>query len=302
MWYYECSSGEGEKVEELDALTVTVVAEDSVAYETPYLGQHGISLFLNAVRGETSVNILMDVGQNPKALLTNMELLSISPGSIDMIVLTHCHYDHTQGLVEIIKATGKRNLPVVAHPDLFRVHVITDPFLRYIGVPGEDRNKVVEEAGGILCLVSDPLELMPGLMTSGEIQMLTDYEEVGMALKTIRNGNVSEDSVVDDLSLFAVVKNRGLVVMTGCGHRGIVNIVRQGVRNTDTRKIASVIGGFHLIESSDEKIEKTAEGLKDLDIDSVKAGHCTGFKAQVELYHVFKDAFSPMHAGDIYRF
>ena len=104
---------------ELDGLRVTVLAEDSVMYESPYLGQHGISLLLESRAGATVRNILVDVAQNPQALLQNMDLLGVQPRSIDAIVITHCHYDHTQGLVRILEATGKKDLPVIVHPEPF---------------------------------------------------------------------------------------------------------------------------------------------------------------------------------------
>ena len=286
----------------LDSLRVTVVAEDSVGYETPFLGQHGISLYIEAARNGRTLKVLMDVAQHPGALLSNMRLMDIDPGSIDVIVLTHCHYDHTRGLAEIVRAVGRTDVPVIAHPDLFRIHIITDPSFRYIGVPGKDSRENIEDAGGKLCLVSDPLELMPGLVTSGEIRRTTDYEDVGMALKTVRNGKVVTDSVPDDLSLFASVGEKGLVILTGCSHAGIVNITHQALEDTGLGVIESIIGGFHLIEAGSEKIEKTVAGLGKLDIRSMKAGHCTGFKAQMALSRIFGDAFVPMRTGDVYSF
>jgi 7,8-dihydropterin-6-yl-methyl-4-(beta-D-ribofuranosyl)aminobenzene 5'-phosphate synthase len=289
-------------MKQLDSLQVTVVAEDSVGYETPFLGQHGISLLIEASGNGRVLRILMDVAQHPDALLSNMGLMDIDPASIDMIVLTHCHYDHTQGLADIVRATGKTDLPVIAHPDLFRVHFITDPFFRYIGVPEKDSLENIEEAGGKLCLVSDPLELMPGIVTSGEVQRKTEYEDVGMALKTVCDGKVVQDQVLDDVSLFASVRDKGLVIMTGCSHSGIVNITHQAVEHTGINTIEAVIGGFHLIEADNKKIEKTVKGLNEMDIRSMRAGHCTGFNAQMELFRVFGQRFAPMRTGDIYSF
>jgi 7,8-dihydropterin-6-yl-methyl-4-(beta-D-ribofuranosyl)aminobenzene 5'-phosphate synthase len=97
----------------LESLTVTILAEDTVGYETPFLGQHGVSFLLEAISGEPLAagtidrRILVDVAQNPEALLHNMSLLDVDPASIDTIVLTHCHYDHTQGLVEILKGSSR---------------------------------------------------------------------------------------------------------------------------------------------------------------------------------------------------
>jgi 7,8-dihydropterin-6-yl-methyl-4-(beta-D-ribofuranosyl)aminobenzene 5'-phosphate synthase len=283
----------------LSSLKMTVCAEDSVAYESPYLGQHGISFLLTAQRDELQKNILVDVAQNPDALLANMEKLGIAASCIDAIVLTHCHYDHTQGLGKILKEIGKKDLPVIAHPDIFRLNFITDPFLRHVGVMQGDRRDEIEAAGGSLFLTRDPLELMPGLITTGEVERVTEFEEVGIALYTIDKGKVQSDVMRDDISLAAHVKGKGLVIITGCSHAGIVNIVKQAVALTETKKVHGIIGGFHLIEAPVERIQKTAQALKEFNPDWVYAGHCTGFRAQVELFQVLKDRFSPLHAGII---
>ncbi|MBW1674720.1 MAG: MBL fold metallo-hydrolase [Deltaproteobacteria bacterium] len=243
----------------LSKLKLTVIAEDTVAYESPYLGQHGVSFLLTTEKDGIKKNVLVDVAQNPTALLENINMMQISLSCIDAVVLTHCHYDHTQGLGTIIKEIGKKDIPIIAHPDIFRLNFITDPYL----------------------------------------ERVTDFEEVGMNLFTIDNGEVKTDPMLDDISVVANIKGRGLVIVTGCSHAGIVNITRQAIKLTDTEKIHGIIGGFHLIEASESRIKKTAQALKEFNPDWIYAGHCTGFKAQVELYNTFKDRFSPLHTGMI---
>ena len=283
--------------QELSRVHITVLAEDSVGYETPYLGQHGISMLLEAERNGIKKNILVDVAQDPLALLENMKRMNISASCIDAIVLTHCHYDHTRGVSRILKEIGKGDIPVVAHPALFRPHFITDPFLRQVGVMKGDGVDDIQAAGGALYLTHDPLEIMPGLWTTGEVERNTDFEEVGISLFTIENGRLKTDAMPDDLSLVANVENKGLVIVTGCSHAGIVNIVRQAIKRSETHKLHGIIGGFHLIEASEERIQKTVQALDGLNPDWVLAGHCTGFKAQVALYNTFGDRFSPLHTG-----
>jgi 7,8-dihydropterin-6-yl-methyl-4-(beta-D-ribofuranosyl)aminobenzene 5'-phosphate synthase len=284
---------------ELSSLKISVLAEDSVAYESPYLGQHGISFLLTAQRDGIERNILVDVAQNPDALLENMKKLGVSASCIDAIGLTHCHYDHTQGLGRILKEIGKKDLPVIAHPDIFRLNFITDPYLRHVGVMKGDSREDIEAAGGSLFLTRDPLELMPGLITTGEVERVTDFEEVGIALYTLEGNKVKSDSMRDDISLVAHIKGKGLVIITGCSHAGIVNIVKQAIALTETEKVHGIIGGFHLIDAPVERMQKTAQALKEFNPDWVYAGHCTGFKAQVELFQILKDRFSPLHTGII---
>ena len=287
---------------ELDRLRVTVIAEDSVLYESPYLGQHGISFLVTPERQDSIKNVLVDVAQNPSALLENMAMMDIVPSSIDAVVLTHCHYDHTQGLAKVLREIGKRDIPVIAHPDIFRLNFIGDPHLRHVGVMDADKRANIEDAGGTLYLTRDPLKIMPGLFTTGQVERTTDFEEVGINLFTIDNGQVKPDLMFDDISVIANVKGKGLVIVTGCSHAGIVNITKQAVKVTGTQRIHGIIGGFHLIEAmgaAEIRIKKTAQALKEHDPDWIHAGHCTGFKAQVELYNTFEDRFSPLHTGMI---
>lgn len=284
-------------IESLSSLKITVLAEDSVQYESPLLGQHGISFLLEAARKNLCKKILVDVGQNPSALLHNMSLLGIPPSTVDALFLTHCHYDHTQGMVEVLKAVGKKGFPVVAHPDTFRPHFVKDPYLRHVGVMPEDSRPKIEEAGGLLYLTTDPFPFLPGLITTGEVPRQTDFEEVGIALFTLADGQMAQDKMMDDISLVARIKDKGLVIVTGCSHAGIVNIVKHSVELTEEKRIAAILGGFHLLAASEERIEKTVAALSQFDIELISAGHCTGFKAQAALYQSFRDRFKPLQTG-----
>lgn len=289
--------------EYLDKLIITIVAEDSVLYESPYWGQHGISFLIEAHKNNTQKNILVDVGQSHEALLHNMKLLNIDPGIIDAMVLTHCHYDHTQGLVDMLRVIGKKDIPVIAHPRIFKLNFIVNPYLRHVGIMSSDAKERIEKTGGTLYLTSDPLQMMPGLMTTGEVKRQTDFEEVGIALKTItENHKIVEDTMKDDISLIANLNNQGLVIISGCSHAGIVNIVKQSIEMTGLQKVKAIIGGLHLVEAPMERIIKTTEALSTFDISLLAAGHCTGFKAQVQLFETFREKFLPLQTGMKFEF
>ena len=291
-------------------LAVRVLAEDTVGFETPFLGQHGISLLVDVVsvdgEPERSTRILMDVGQHPAPLLHNMQLMEIDPATIDMVVLTHCHYDHTQGLVEILEAIDRPGIPVVAHSDIFRPNFEITPRLRPIGVPPADREERIEAAGAHLMLVRAPLQLLPGVTTSGEVARTTTFEGANRGLFTLRGGVPAPDPMMDDLSLYVIVEGQGIVVLTGCSHAGIVNILRhartvcaQGTPGT--HGIAAVMGGLHLIVADDETIESTVTGLREESVEQILAGHCTGFRAQAALHREYGDRFQPLHTGLVAR-
>ncbi len=285
----------------LDSLKVTVIAEDSVQYESPFWGQHGISFLLEAEYGNRTNKVMIDVGQNYEALEHNMEILKIDPSSIDALVLTHCHYDHTRGIHSLLHARKGKELPVIAHPDIFRLHFIADPFLRHVGISAEDSRQKLESAGARLFLASDPLEIMPGLWTTGEIPRKTDFEDAGIALKTIHNGRIQEDQVMDDISVAAVVKDRGLAIITGCSHAGIVNICLHALELFPGLPIETIIGGLHLVEAEQEKIDLTVKALEDMNPAWIASGHCTGFRAQFGLFQTFGERFEPLASGKIFR-
>jgi 7,8-dihydropterin-6-yl-methyl-4-(beta-D-ribofuranosyl)aminobenzene 5'-phosphate synthase len=291
---------EGEDVAEigeLDSLKITVLTEDSVLYESHYLGQHGVSFLLEGAKGSDVTRILVDVGQNSQALLNNMKLMNISPAIIDAVVLTHCHYDHTQGVARMLKEIGRKDIQVIAHRDIFRLNFVTEPYLRHVGIMPGDSREEIEKAGGSLLLTRDPVKLMSGITTTGEVKRQTDFEEVGIALKTIEGGEVVDDPMLDDISVVANVNRKGLVIVTGCSHAGIVNIARHAVELTGCEKIEGILGGLHLVDASYVRIKRTAEELSKLNPRWICAGHCTGFKAQVELYLTFGERFSPLQTG-----
>lgn len=286
-----------EELGALDSLRITVLVEDSVLYESPYLGQHGVSILLEGVNQRAMKRILVDVGQNSEVLLNNMRTMGISPSNIDAIVLTHCHYDHTQGIARILWEIGKKDVSVIAHPNIFRLHFVTEPYPRHVGIMPDDSREKIEKAGGSLRLAKHPFVIMPGIMTTGEVKRRTEFEEVRIALKTIENGTVVDDFMLDDISVIANVKDKGLVIVTGCSHAGIINIVNQAIEVTGYNKIEGIIGGLHLVEATDTVIKRTVDELHKLNVAWISAGHCTGFKAQVELYLAFGERFSPLHTG-----
>ena len=285
------------KLIQLDSLKITVLAEDSVLYESPYLGQHGVSFLLEGISGKEKKNILVDIGQNSEALLHNMKIMGISPSIIDAVALTHCHYDHTQGITNMVRQIGKKDLPVIAHTDIFRLHFITEPYHRLVGIMPGDSKDEIERAGGSLSLSKEPLDIMPGIMTTGEVPRRNDFEKVGIALKTIENGNIADDLMLDDISVIANIKDKGLVIITGCSHAGIINIVNYAKEITDVSKVEAIIGGLHLVDAADDVIDRTVTELHNMNVSRISAGHCTGFKAQVKMYLTFGERFSPLHTG-----
>ena len=294
------------KIKQVDRVVITILVEDNAGHMTSFWARQGISFLIEVVVGDVTKRILFDTGQSVEPVIRNMEILGITPHMIDMIALSHCHYDHTGGLVGMLKQIEKENVPVLAHPDLFRPHFVADAsepghwLLRQIGMVGENTEENVKKYGGYLALVARPFEIMPGVLWTGEVERVTDFEKsVTIAARTIKGGEVVDDQILDDTSLAINVKDEGLFVISGCSHAGIVNIVKQSMKLSQIERVRAVIGGFHLIGADEDRIMKTAKALKELGVEKVYAGHCTGFKGEAAIYNEFKDDFEKLHCGKV---
>ncbi|HPD97451.1 MAG TPA: MBL fold metallo-hydrolase [Synergistales bacterium] len=282
---------------ELDSVKIVTVLDDYAGYETSFLAQHGIALLLEACSNGVCKRILMDAGQSALPILHNMKLMDIDPASIDAVIISHCHYDHTEGLADTLRAIGRKNIPVIAHPGMFRPNYIFNPFIRNIGVMKENGPEAIEAAGGVMVMVDEPFEIMPGVISTGVVPRKRDFEQQGIGTYNIEDGKVVPDQIIDDLSLAVKVKGKGLAVISGCSHAGIVNIIDWSRELAAEPRVDVVIGGFHLIEASQERIEKTAQALKQLNVGRVITGHCTGLAALCEFRKVLGDRFEHLHVG-----
>lgn len=285
------------EVGEVDSVEIVTLVEDYAGYETSFLAQHGISFLLDAKSGHVHKRVLMDVGQSSGPILHNMDILGIDPASIDMIFLSHCHYDHTRGLVGMLREIRKEGIPVIAHPMIFRPNYLLKPYLQHIGITGENSEERIGETGGCLALVREPFELLPGVISTGEVERVTDFEVPEPGIYNVEGGKLVKDQMLDDMSLIVNVRGKGLVLVTGCGHAGIINIIRHAVKITGVSRIEGLMGGFHLIEAGEEKIEKTVKALSEIDLGWVFSGHCTGFAANKRMSAVLGDKFNLLHAG-----
>lgn len=280
----------------VEGLRLTVVVENTTSHHRPGVwGQHGLSILIEADLGSGSICILMDTGASSDVLLHNMDVLGVDPDDIDLIFLSHGHYDHTGGLMGLLKRMHRR-VPVLAHPGILAPKLASGPFLRSIGIPFT--RDEAENAGAVMLLSRNPVALATGIMTTGEVERRTSFERAE-GFWTIADGIYQEDRIDDDQSLVISIRDRGLVVISGCAHSGIVNIIGQAKRLTGSDSVCAVIGGFHLMGSEDERIRRTAEALLDLDPEIVRPGHCTGARAISQLLEVLGDRCQPLFTGDV---
>jgi 7,8-dihydropterin-6-yl-methyl-4-(beta-D-ribofuranosyl)aminobenzene 5'-phosphate synthase len=279
----------------LQDLRITVAVENSASLESSSLwALHGLSLFLDLNMVSERTRILWDTGASDEVLLHNARALNIDLGEIDLICLSHSHYDHTGGLMGVLQQM-KRNVPVLAHPDIFAPKLKARPALEYIGPPFS--RSQAEAAGAVMLESRGPVELVPGLTTTGEIPRIEKLETVE-GFWTFREGQYCQDTIPDDQAIVAVLPDRGLIVITGCAHSGIINTIRHSQKITGVDKLYAVIGGFHLMGADRERIEATAEALRKLDPVMVRPGHCTGQRAVCLLQKALGERCQPLAVGD----
>ncbi|RLF32331.1 MAG: MBL fold metallo-hydrolase [Thermoplasmata archaeon] len=281
---------------------IYTLLEDYAGYNTSFYAQHGLSFLIEVELEEMKKRVLFDTGQSADPVLHNMKLLGLDPKTIDMIFLSHCHYDHTKGLVGILKEIGKKDISIVAHPTIFRPHVVLAPYLKPIGMIEENTKKGVEKYGGKFFLTKAPFPLVNGIISTGEIDVRENFEkEVETKLYTIKEVEICKDKMVDDMSLILKLDN-GIVVISGCSHAGIVSITKKAVEITGESNIKAIIGGFHLIDARKERIDETIKKLSEMNVEKIYTGHCTGFLAECEFKKIWKDNFEKLHSGKIIEF
>ena len=257
------------------------------------LAEHGLSLLVKVQHGAEKHTILFDTGYNSMGVLHNMAKLAVDPNEMEAIVLSHGHMDHTGSLHPILQKISNP-IPLVVHPDAFLYPRFVEEkdgsrrrFPRTLVREDLDRRNVE------LLESKTPTPILDEtILVTGEVERTTEFEK-GMPNALIeRDGNLEPDPIKDDQALVMHLKDKGLVVVSGCSHAGIVNTVRYAKKLTGVAKVHAILGGFHLSGAFFEKIvDKTIDELKALSPVVVVPMHCTGRKAMVQFSREFPSSF-----------
>ena len=263
------------------------------------LAEHGLSLMITVKKDEKSHCILFDCGYTKIGVPHNMEILGVDPRQIEAIVLSHGHMDHTGALHPIAKSLEK-SIPLILHPDAFistRFFGLDDG--RRLLFPQTLVRDDIENAGlKIVEKTSPSLWLDNMIAITGEVERVTEFEK-GLPNASIeRNGKVEPDIILDDQSIVIKIKDKGLVIISGCSHAGIINTVFYARKITGDDKIYAVLGGFHLSGPIFEPIiKKTINEFKKIKPEVIIPMHCTGWEAIKRFSAEFPSSFSLNSVG-----
>ena len=268
-------------------IQITTLSENTANYG--YIAEWGLSILVEV----DGTKILVDTGLSFSAVY-NAQLMGIDLSTIDRMVLSHGHADHTGGLREVLKIKGE--VDIIAHPDIWAAKYVQrdQQPLQYCGIPFTRQE--LESRGARFNLKREPVPITEHVMTTGEILMSSDYEEIESNLFIKEDDQFKPDPLADDLAL-VIDTNFGLVVILGCAHRGIINTVHRAQNLYSKELVYAVIGGTHLFRASEERLENTIADLREIGIRRLGVSHCTGFRASARLAQEFEDMFFVNNAG-----
>jgi 7,8-dihydropterin-6-yl-methyl-4-(beta-D-ribofuranosyl)aminobenzene 5'-phosphate synthase len=261
--------------------------------------EHGFSALVTLRSGDREHRVLFDAGMTPDGAVENMRRLELRPDGIEAIVLSHGHFDHTGGMHGLARALGRTRLPVLIHPEFWSRRRLAIPGRDPLELPTTSR-AALEGAGFAVVEDSRPSFLLDGsLLVTGEVDRTTEFERGFPVHQAYHDGSWEPDPLIlDDQALVAHVRGRGLVILTGCGHSGIVNVARYVQRVAGGERIHAIVGGFHLNGPLFEPIiDATCDALAAFAPDHLVPTHCTGYRAIHALAARFPGAFVQNSVG-----
>ncbi len=263
------------------------------------VAEHGFSALVTVTRGGREHRFLFDTGASPDGVTENMRRLGVDPGSIEAIVCSHGHFDHTAGIDGLVRTLGRTSLPVLIHPHFWRRRRLQLPGRDPLELPTTSR-AALTGAGFEIIEEQQPSFLFDrSVLVTGEVPRVTGYEPGFPPQQAWLDGAWQPDPLVlDDQALIFQVAGKGLVVITGCGHAGVVNIARYARRLTGDQPLYALVGGFHLNGPRFEpRIPRVLDDLAEMNPGVLVPAHCTGWRAQHALAGRFPDAFVPNSVG-----
>jgi len=306
------------KIREADSLELTVLVDNytdlllfenkgvmrrSLLRRAMPLAEHGLSVLIKAEADGQEHHFLFDAGLSPAALLNNLRVFQVDVEKIEGVILSHGHVDHFGGLMGFLENASKP-MKLVVHPEAFRSRRLNIPGAREPREMPSLKEADLEQAGAMLHKVREPSTWGSDLiLVLGEIERKTDFEKGFPWAEVKMDDQWMVDPFDDDRGVAFHVKGRGLVVIGGCSHAGIVNTIIAARQAAGVHRVHAVLGGFHLAGSLFEPIiEPTIAAIKEFDPDHVMPMHCTGWRAIQEFSRAMPEQFYLTTVGTRYVF
>jgi 7,8-dihydropterin-6-yl-methyl-4-(beta-D-ribofuranosyl)aminobenzene 5'-phosphate synthase len=268
------------------------------------VAEHGFSALVTVRRGGASHTVLFDTGVSPDGMATNIERLGLDVAAIEVVVLSHGHVDHDGGFPGLARLRGRSGLPLTVHPLVWSRRRFALPGQPPWELPTLSRAALEAEGLEVIERRQPSLLLDRSVLITGEVDRTTEFEHGLPHHEAWREGRWEPDPLIlDEQALVIHVRGRGLVVLTGCGHAGAVNIARHAVRLTGVDRLHALLGGLHLTGPAFEPvIEPTVAAFAAMTPEVLVPAHCTGWKAQHRLAAALPEAFVPNAVGTSFTF
>jgi len=268
------------------------------------VAEHGFSVLVTVVKGSTVHRVLFDAGASPNGVLDNMRRLGIDPSQIEAVVCSHGHFDHVAGLAGLMGLLGPTKMPLLIHPHFLRRRRVVLPGRDPLELPTTSASALRDGGFEVVEAAQPSFLLDSSVLITGEVPRVSGYEPGFPVQQAWLEGHWEPDPLVlDDQALIVNVRDKGLVVITGCGHAGVVNIGRYARALTGGQPLHALMGGFHLNGPRFEPlIPRVLEDLAALAPAALIPAHCTGWRAQHAMAAQFGEAFIPDAVGSRFVF
>jgi 7,8-dihydropterin-6-yl-methyl-4-(beta-D-ribofuranosyl)aminobenzene 5'-phosphate synthase len=267
--------------------------------------EHGLAYYVESVVGGKTTSCMFDYGLDPVGVMNNIALLGLDLGKANAFSLSHGHFDHWMGAVSILKQNQSKiakGTPFYVGEEAFARRYSLRPGTNEAVDIGQLKKEDIEALGVKVVEVKDPVQIIPGVYFTGNIERVTTYEKVPPSLLIKRGEKPEPDDFRGEQAIFFNVKGKGLLVLSGCAHAGIVNTVKHAQKIVGTDKVHAVMGGFHLINAKPEVIQNTVADIKAMKPDYIIPTHCTGFEAITAFAREMPAEFNLNTAGTQYTF
>jgi 7,8-dihydropterin-6-yl-methyl-4-(beta-D-ribofuranosyl)aminobenzene 5'-phosphate synthase len=267
--------------------------------------EHGLAYYVESVVDGNTTACMFDYGLDPVGVMNNIALLGLDLGKANAFSLSHGHFDHWMGAVGILKQNQSRiaaGTPFYVGEEAFARRYSLRPGTKEAMDIGQLNKGDIEALGLKVVEVKQPVQIIPGVYFTGNIERVTSYEKVPPSLLIKRGEKPEPDDFRGEQAVIFNTKGNGLVVLSGCAHSGIVNTVKHAQKIAGTDKLHAVMGGFHLINAKPEIIQQTVADIKAMKPDYIIPTHCTGFEAISTFAREMPAQFNLNTAGTRYTF